>query len=88
MSSTRSTDAPCLSFGPDSPPVRRIVVPIVPDTGHDRGLEVAQEWAVRWRLPVHLLAVETDGSGSVDTTRGQRLDHARDRLASATVVLP
>ena len=83
MTSTSSTDSPRLTLG-DRHPIERIVVPITPEAGHDRGIGVAMAWAARWQLPVKLLAIDTTSSDTVDVAAGEHLARTRQRLAAAT----
>lgn len=79
MSSIPSTDSSRLVVGPGAP-VERLVVPLLADSGHDRGVETAATWAARWQLPILLVSVDTTGTGAVEA----HLDRTRERLAAAT----
>lgn len=78
MTSTPSTSSPRLALTPGVA-VERIVVPVLADTGHDRGIEVATAWAARWNLPILLVAVDTTGSGEAEI----HLTRTRERLGAA-----
>lgn len=79
MTSTPSTGSPRLALTP-SAAVERIVVPVMAETGHDRGIEVATTWAARWNLPILLVAVDTTGSGEAEI----HLTRTRERLGAAS----
>lgn len=79
MTSTPSASSPRLTLRPGAT-VERIVVPVVADTGHDRGIEVATAWAARWNLPILLVAVDTTGSGEAAI----HLTRTRERLGAAS----
>ena len=79
MTSTPSTSSPRLALTPGAA-VERIVVPVMAETGHDRGIEVAMAWAARWNLPILLVAVDTTGSGEAEI----HLTRTRERLGAAS----
>jgi nucleotide-binding universal stress UspA family protein len=79
MSSIPSTDSSRLVLGAGAA-IERLVVPVLSDTGHDRGIETAVTWAARWELPILLVSVDTAGTGEVEA----HLDRTRERLAAAS----
>lgn len=88
MSSTPSPSSTRPALTPGAA-VGRIVVPVMADSGHDRGIEVATAWADRWNLPVALVAVDTTGSGEAEvhlTRTRERLGAANDFPVSSQVV--
>lgn len=68
-----SSDRSSLSLGP-ARPIERLVVPLVPGTGHDRGSDIAVRWARRWRLPVHLVSVADDAADYLRAAHGRLAD--------------
>lgn len=78
MTSTPSTRSPGLALQPGTA-IERLVVPVPPDSGHDRGVEVAIAWAARWNLPVLLVTVDASGRGEADV----HLTRTRERLGAA-----
>ncbi|MDH4362510.1 MAG: universal stress protein [Acidimicrobiia bacterium] len=79
MTSTPSTSSPRPWLTPGVA-VERIVVPVMAESGHDRGIEVATAWASRWSLPVLLVAVDTTGSGEAEI----HLTRTRERLGASS----
>lgn len=78
MTSTPSTRSLNLALQPGTA-VERLVVPVPPDSGHDRGVEVAIAWAARWNLPVLLVTVDPSGRGEAEV----HLTRTRERLGAA-----
>ncbi len=78
MTSTPHTRSLSLALQPGAA-VERLVVPVPPDSGHDRGVEVAIAWAARWNLPVLLVTVDATGRGEAEV----HLTHFRERLGAA-----
>lgn len=78
MTSTPSSRSLSLALQPGTA-VERVVVPVPPDSGHDRGVEVAIAWAARWKLPVLLVTVDATGRGEAEV----HLTRTRERLGAA-----
>lgn len=78
MTSTPSTRSLSLALQPGTA-VERLVVPVPPDSGHDRGVEAAIAWAARWNLPVLLVTVDATGRGEAEV----HLTRTRERLGAA-----